>query len=79
MWRGPTDIQAQHDLVEEIARMYGFDALPQRPYTDPSRFVAFSPEVLQRRALEDRCVGTGGYSQTETYPRLHQRRQAYIA
>lgn len=73
VWRWTSDIEQQVDLLEEIARMYGFHNLPELPYKDSSSFVPFTEEVKQQRLMETLLTGTFHYDQIETYPWLHQR------
>jgi len=71
--RWPSDIECEADIIEEIARMYGFHNIPEIPYKDLSTFVPYEQDIRRQRALEDALIGTCRYDQIETYPWMHQR------
>jgi len=48
--------------------MYGFNNIPELPYTDESSFVPFTLEVERQRNLEHLLADKLHYDQIETYP-----------
>ncbi len=72
-WVSPDDIHTQACLVEEIARIHGFENITSTSYLDASEYVPFSPSVSQNRALEELMIDRLGFDQCETYPWLHTK------
>ncbi len=66
-WRATGDIAIAEDIVEEVARLHGFDAitghLPALPITPP---VGNNERQLETSII-DQLVGAGGCYQVETY------------
>ncbi len=66
-WRATKDVTIPQDLVEEVARIYGYDAIqPQLPRVAlelPDR----NPEQLLERQLKDMLVLDGHYFETQNY------------
>ncbi len=66
-WRATKDISIAEDLVEEVARIYGYDAIPaQLPLVQlqqPER----QTELLLERQLKDICALNGGYYEVYNY------------
>jgi len=60
------DINFEEDLVEEVARIMGFDAIPEAPAQRPQLFRALPEAVPQERPLLDALVARG-YHETITY------------
>jgi phenylalanyl-tRNA synthetase beta chain len=60
------DINIEEDLVEEVARILGFEAIPEAPAQRPQVFLALPEAVPQERALLDALVARG-YHETITY------------
>lgn len=71
--RSPDDLETQACITEEIARIYWFDAIPSRSYSDQSEYIPYIPEVSIRRDLESLMVDRLRYDQIETYPWIHSR------
>jgi phenylalanyl-tRNA synthetase beta chain len=64
-WRATRDISIPEDLVEEIARIYGYDNLkPKRPVVEMK-----APEINEKRVLERKIknILTGAPALTEVY------------
>jgi phenylalanyl-tRNA synthetase beta chain len=64
-WRATKDISIADDLVEEIARIYGYDNLaPKMP-----EVLMVPPEVNRRRVIERKIKNTlvNGFGMTETH------------
>lgn len=53
------DIAIEEDLVEEVARIMGFDAVPERPATRQQVFLPLPEAVAPERAYLETLVGRG--------------------
>lgn len=71
--RGVDDLHHTADIAEEVARIYGFDAIWTAVYSTPLQAVSFSSEVTTMRDTEHMLTALLWYTQVETYPRLHTR------
>jgi phenylalanyl-tRNA synthetase beta chain len=60
------DITIEEDLVEEVARIMGFAAIPERPALRPQKFLSAPEGVPQERAVLDALVARG-YHETITF------------
>ncbi|MBK1725842.1 phenylalanine--tRNA ligase subunit beta [Halorhodospira neutriphila] len=73
-WR--FDLEREVDLVEEVARLYGYDALPERPLEAPLHVAAAPERQLGEDALRATLVERG-YFEAITYafvdPQLQRR------
>ena len=60
------DIEIEEDLIEEVARLYGFERIPANPPLAVANMRAF-PE--QRRSLHDlrECMAAAGYQEVVSY------------
>lgn len=67
------DLHHTADIAEEVARIYGFDAIWTALYATPLHAVPFTKQITTIRTAEDMLRGALGYSQVETYPWLHSR------
>ena len=63
-WR--FDIAIEADLVEEVLRIVGFDAVQESPRRMPQRFARRSESVIDERALLD-ALTTRGYQEAISY------------
>ncbi|HTQ37197.1 MAG TPA: phenylalanine--tRNA ligase subunit beta [Steroidobacteraceae bacterium] len=63
-WR--FDIAIEADLIEEVLRLVGFDAVPEQPRRLPQRFAAHSESRLDERALLD-ALTARGYHEVISY------------
>jgi phenylalanyl-tRNA synthetase beta chain len=63
-WR--FDISIEADLVEEVLRIVGFDAVQESPRRLPQRFARRSESVIDERALLD-ALTARGYQEAITY------------
>lgn len=55
-----SDITIKEDLIEEVARIYGYDALPSTlPTTKPNGSVGLTPYQQKRRAIKHMLAGMG--------------------
>ena len=73
------DITEACDLLEEIARLYGYDKLPATMPMQPIPEHLSQPELLAREKLRDACVASGlqeVLSYTMTTPEIEARLQA---
>lgn len=67
-WR--TDLLAKEDLVEEIARLVGYDAIPSRlPVAPPGR--GLTPEQQARKRVAD-ALAAAGLTEVLAYPFVSQ-------
>ncbi len=67
-WR--PDIQAKEDLVEEIARLAGYDKIPSRLPQAPAGRGYSRDQLLNRRVLE--ALAVWGMTETLSYPFVSQ-------
>ncbi|MBU0627504.1 hypothetical protein KKG31_05695 [Patescibacteria group bacterium] len=44
-WRSPEDINITEDIYEEVARLYGYDNIPELPVASPLDDIPYSPYV----------------------------------
>lgn len=56
-WR--FDIEIEEDLIEEVARVYGFDRIPALPPVVPAIMRSAPERLLSSHALRDRLVAAG--------------------
>jgi phenylalanyl-tRNA synthetase beta chain len=68
VWRAPSDINIQADVVEEIARHTWYDNLPFASMTQTVQRTQWVPDVAVRRDLEALSVHDLRADQLETYP-----------
>ena len=68
VWRAPSDINIQADIIEEIARHTWYDNLPFASMTQEVKRTQWVPDVALRRQLEDISVHDLRADQLETYP-----------
>lgn len=69
-WR--TDIEVPEDLVEEVGRLYGFDALPRELPRRSIAPVADAPRRVVKRRLRA-ALKTAGANEVLTYSFVHER------
>jgi phenylalanyl-tRNA synthetase beta chain len=60
------DIGIEEDLIEEVARIVGFAAVPERPALRPQVFLSLPEEVPAERALLE-ALAARGYHETITF------------
>lgn len=73
IWRWTDDLLIQADICEEIGRIYWFDAIEKQEFSSLMNSVPFSHHIKTIRTIEDVVTGQLGYTQIETYPRIHAR------
>jgi phenylalanyl-tRNA synthetase beta chain len=56
-WR--FDLNLEADVAEEVARLVGFDRIPETPASFPQRFRRRSEALIEERVLLDTLVGRG--------------------
>ncbi|MBZ5798185.1 hypothetical protein K8353_50080, partial [Burkholderia contaminans] len=60
------DITIDVDLIEEVARLYGYDNIPTTPIEDPTTPGALTASQSLRRSLR-RLLAHGGWQETISY------------
>jgi len=73
VWRSPSDINIQADMIEEIARHVGYDSLPFAHMTQAVERRQWVSDVALRRNLESISVHDLRADQLETYPRVAEK------
>lgn len=73
IWRWTDDLVIQADICEEVGRIYGFDAIEHQPFKSTMSSVPFTKTITTMRLLEETVSHHLGYTQIETYPRIHAR------
>jgi phenylalanyl-tRNA synthetase beta chain len=63
-WR--SDIKIEEDLIEEVARYYGYDQIPATLFNDPMPRPAANPEREQKRKIRNILTGYG-FTEVMTY------------
>ncbi|MDP1738970.1 MAG: phenylalanine--tRNA ligase subunit beta [Caulobacter sp.] len=70
-WR--RDVEGKADLVEEVARIAGYDALPATPLPQTARPAGGVLTVRQNRArIARRALAAAGYAETATWSFTHR-------
>lgn len=68
LWRGPSDLNIAEDIMEEVARIYGYDRIEVLPMSSEISNVPFTPFVDFQRKVETFLVRNAKFDQMETYP-----------
>ena len=71
------DISIEEDLIEEVARIMGFAAIPERPALRPQRFLPLPEASAPERALLEALVARG-YHETISYAFVDPALQALL-
>lgn len=69
--RWPADMQIQEDVIEEIARLHGYDTFTEQEIQRATSYSPMNPDVILRRSLESISVERLGMDHLETYPYVH--------
>lgn len=72
------DIAGPHDLVEEVARIYGYDRLPSTLPSDELPPQRTNWELIREERVRDILVGAG-LQEVITYPLLNIEREAALS
>jgi phenylalanyl-tRNA synthetase beta chain len=64
-WRA--DVAAEHDLVEEVVRVYGYDAIPSAPMPRPPVVRPVLTAIQRRTAWARRALAARGMVETVTF------------
>ena len=76
-WR--FDLEIEEDLVEEVARLFGYDRIPSAAMSRPGSWDSAQPELeTQLRYCQTRLVERG-YSEAVTYSFIEERLQNLFA
>lgn len=78
LWRSPDDMNIPEDIYEEIARVFGYDNIPAKAMTGATPYVAFTPEVVVQRVVEDYLIHDAQMNQCETYPWSDEKTYDYF-
>ncbi|UFX82637.1 phenylalanine--tRNA ligase subunit beta [Candidatus Absconditicoccus praedator] len=70
--RSPEDINIKEDVVEEFARIYGYDNIKEIPLSWDLENVEFTQEVNLQRKIEDVFSKDYDFDQIETYPWINE-------
>lgn len=68
VWRWTQDINIQEDVIEELARMYGYDRFASSTIMQESKSITPRYEVKRRKTLEEVSSHSLTADQLETYP-----------
>lgn len=71
-WRSAKDLSIPQDLVEEIARIYGYDNIESKSTTRNIENPKHHPLVKLQQIIEDILVRDCKMDQVETYPRVDE-------
>lgn len=71
--RGPTDLTIPEDIIEEVARVYGYNRIQGKTQTGQVEFIPLSTPVKTLRKIEEVLVDQFKYDQVETYPRAEKK------
>jgi phenylalanyl-tRNA synthetase beta chain len=71
------DISIEEDLIEEVARIMGFAAIPERPALRPQRFLPLPEASAPERALLEALVARG-YHETISFAFVDPALQALL-
>lgn len=66
--RATTDVAIPQDLYEEVARLYGFNAIESQKMNFPLQYTPFAADVALARNVEEICTRDLRADQLETYP-----------
>jgi phenylalanyl-tRNA synthetase beta chain len=72
------DLQIEEDLIEEVARMVGYDNLPQTPPLAPI-VAKIRPEGVRSSFAVRRCVAALGYQETINFSFVEERWEHELA
>ncbi|MFA7666857.1 MAG: phenylalanine--tRNA ligase subunit beta [Burkholderiaceae bacterium] len=75
-WR--FDLQIEEDLIEEVARVWGYERLPQRPPRAPATLMAW-PEARRPLSRFKRSVASRDYQEVINYSFVDSRLDALLA
>ncbi len=71
------DLNAEHDLIEEVARIYGYDNLPSSTQA-PVYYQPSDRKEETFRAKTHRIIQAYGFSETVTYSMVNPKRQMLV-
>lgn len=72
-WRSPDDINIVQDIYEEVARIYGYEKIPNIPMKSEISLPKTSSLTNLARNLEDCFVRDFWFDQVETYPWIDKK------
>jgi len=67
-WRGPGDMNIAEDVIEEVARLYGYNRMEVLPMASTIENIPNTHYVLLQRTIENFLVYAWKFDQLETYP-----------
>lgn len=71
------DIAIEEDLIEEVARIMGFGAIPEQPAKRPQNFLSLPEAVPQERVMLE-ALAARGYHETITFAFVDPALQALL-
>jgi phenylalanyl-tRNA synthetase beta chain len=74
-WR--FDIVVEEDLIEEVARVHGYDSIPETPARGDTSFSPVTETVVSQEVV-DRALVDRGYREVVTYSFVDQRIQSLL-
>ena len=74
-WR--FDVAIEEDLIEEIARVHGYDSIPETPARGDTTFSPVTETVVSQEAV-DRALVDRGYREVVTYSFVDERTQSLL-
>jgi phenylalanyl-tRNA synthetase beta chain len=72
-WRGPEDINIPADITEEVARIWGYEHIPNTPVKTAIVNQSFNGMVDTMRITEQTLVEKCRLTQVETYPWVSEK------
>jgi len=72
-WRWPWDMNISEDIIEEVARLYGYNRIASVPMESVVKNIIKTPYVELQWNIENYLVYSGKFDQLETYPRVDNK------
>ncbi|MDH3605068.1 MAG: phenylalanine--tRNA ligase subunit beta, partial [Candidatus Tectomicrobia bacterium] len=72
-WRSTGDVSIPHDIVEEVARLYGYERFEFVPPTIQLKKPALNQQNVVERRIKEILAFTGGMQEVVTYPWVEDR------
>lgn len=72
IWRSTGDISLPADILEEVARLYGYENFEKMPLTGVISKAVKQPKVLLERRVREYFAFRCGFTEVFTYPWIHE-------